>query len=1664
MRDISQLIVDLNGDDNVAIARAGTTLTYGQLHSVVDQLAGDLSAALADDERCVAIAIDASIEYVIALLAVIKLDKAFIPLGANYPSQRLKRIVERTGLRTIISLQNDTFGGSWQLGDKPLAAGSGTMALKSFHFFKHPLTHVVDSLPEGLGYILSTSGSTGEPKLILGSIVGLNHFIRWEVERFKLAGGMRTSFLSPVTFDVSLRDILVPLAAGATLYIPSEEQRLDASQLLHWLHEHQINLIHIVPTLFRGLMQAVGQQTDVKLLPELRYALLAGEALYQADVNRWLEVMGDNTQLVNVYGPSETTLAKLYYVIPSGSTTSEAIIPLGRPLPDTDLFILNESGTAITDGSIGELAISTAYRSLGYLNPTDEQQIAFTTLSINGDEHDIYCTGDLVHQDAEGLIHFHARKDHQIKLHGQRIEINAIESVLGQHKDIEQCVVHVEGDVSDVQTLVAHIVSPQAQALAIDTLRAFVAETLPEYMVPARFIFLPHLPINSNGKVDRKQLVASSVRERPHLTVHYVAAQTAIEKQLTAIWCSLLRLDQAGIDDNFFDLGGTSLLGMRLLPEMRQQLGCSISIAEFFESATIRRLAQCVDRKQQAVTPTKAHKRKPVDNKHGDIAVVGIACRVPDGDNPDQFWNNLVEAKESIRFFSNDELSASVDAELLTQSNYVKACGVINHHDCFDSDFFNMAEREADILDPQQRILIELSHAALEDAGINPEGYEGLIGVFAGVGDNGYFTRNLLHHPVSNLLGEHRLRLANEKDYVAPRIAYSLNLNGPAISVHTACSTSLVAIAQGVQSLREGNSDVTLCGGAYIPCPLLSGYVYADGGFASADGHCRPFDADASGTVFSAGAGVVVLKRLEDAIAAGDPIYSVIKGVGVNNDGGGKMSFMAPSAQGQSAAIALALNDANLTPDDVSYIEAHGTATPLGDPIEVEALGHIYSSAQHEKRLGSVKSNLGHLDAAGGVIGFIKTVLSLHHKVIPASINYQQPNPNIDFTTLGFSVNQHLYPLNNSEKPYCAAVSAFGVGGTNAHVILQQWQASHIPDAGVNTSRPAELLLFSAKSSDSLQRQVDNHREYFDKDRSLCNIAFTQALGRQHFNQRAFAVVTDIESAQERLSQPTYLAAHSGRRDLSMHMGSTPVAFMFPGQGAQYIDMATLLYADEPRFREAVDECAQQLHSILNVDIREIIYPVDTSVAAKRINETRYSQPALFTIGYSLACWWKSIGVEPAAMIGHSIGEYIAACLAGVFSLTDALKLVAMRGAMMQEQPGGAMLSAPLSQADLNGWITDLAIGESCSIAAVNSASRCVASGAYSAIDKLKERLAKAGVECKTLKTSHAFHSAMMQPIVEPFKTLVNSVTLNKPNVPIMSTATGQWLSDEQATDPGYWASHLRKPVLFAKAVSSLWEKDDYILLELGPRSSASQLARQQSQNPLKQIAIPSLADSAGEDINVLLGALGKLWAEGVDINWQAFYEARSGRRISMPTYPFTRKVHWLEPHASTRTVMATAHDKKSEKFSSTAAVDENFSVTTQDSVTRIVSQMSGIDIDQNMSTLSFFELGLDSLSMTQLSVALKQQLGADISLRLLTGEYSTISSLAAYIKTQDIAEQVIDNDAITPLPVIGQPYIVDHSHAPIAGARLGRDRDGNPGWYIAKPDNPEQYFLVEPL
>jgi amino acid adenylation domain-containing protein len=1625
-----------------ALSASGRTLTYGELEDRANQLANHLRRLGIGAETPVGVYVDRSPEMVVALLAVLKAEGAYLPLdpSPSYPAERIAAMLADARAPWVLTQERL----------RPALAGYGGRLLSLDSGWAEVAAEPATRPPrrgsgESLAYVIYTSGSTGRPKGVAVRQRGVVNFLRSMRRAPGLAADDVLLAVTTLSFDIAGLELFLPLTVGARVALADRDTAADGQRLLAALAATGATVMQATPSTWRLLLAAGWQGT-----PRLR-ALCGGEALPR-DLAE--QLLARAAEVWNLYGPTETTIWSA-----AGRLRSEAgPVPIGRPIGATAIHVAGRGLEPLPPGVPGELLIGGEGLARGYFERPELTAESFIPDPFAGARGiagaRLYRTGDLARRRGDGSLECLGRLDHQVKVRGVRIELAEVEAALAAHPAVGQAVVAAGPDPAGGERLVAYVVpaaaTPAAAAdggnaahgedggdagdatgagdaaagaaaavrgLDLHALREHLAARLPEAFVPSLFVTLARLPLTANGKVDRRALPAPG-GARPELAGAFAAPAAGRERAVAAIWRDVLGLAAVGRHDNFFDLGGHSLLLAQVHARLRAELGQELPLVELFRYPTVATLARRLAAGEAGAGADGGERRAGGGGRRGarrepePIAVVGRSGRFPGAAGVEELWRRLRAGEECISRLGDEELRRQgVPEPELTDPRYVKAAGVLAAADEFDAAFFGFSPREAELMDPQHRVFLECAWEALEDAGYDSLRYRGRIGVYAGVGINSY-----LHH--AGILGMRELSeryqafIANDKDFVPTRASYKLDLTGPSVNVQTACSSSLVAVHLACQALAAGDCDMALAGGVSIRVPQ-AGYLHEPGGIGSPDGHCRAFDERAAGTVFASGAGLVVLKPLAQARADGDTVHAVVRGSAINNDGGRKIGYTAPSAEGQARVIAAALSAAGVRPGTIGYVEAHGTGTALGDPIEVSALREVWGRGGASPpraascALGSVKSNLGHLDTAAGICGLIKTVEALSHRELPPSLHCETPNPRLELEGSPFYVNTRLQPWATDGGPRRAAVSSFGIGGTNAHVVLEEAPAEEpleerargedasagaagatgaaamnraagaravaseatgpggaeaarehgagdamaaaaraamtaaagdamtaaagdamatgagnaAGDAWSLTARSCSLLPLSARTPEALDAACARLGEHLrgHPETSLGDAAHTLQVGRRAFLHRAVLVCRARDEAAAALAA----VDRSRVRTALAPAEERAVAFLFPGQGAQHAGMGWGLYRTEPVFRRELDRCAELLRPVLGLDLRRLLFAPGVESAGgehaaaeaeRQLGETRFAQPALFAVEHSLARLWMSWGVAPEAMLGHSIGEYVAACLAGVMTLPDALALVAARGRLMQEMPAGSMLAVELPAGEISSRLpADLAL------AAVNGPADCVVSGPAEAVAALARTLADEGVGHRPLHTSHAFHSAMMEPILAPFAAEVARFSLRAPQRPWISSVTGTWVTAEQAVDPAYWSRQLRATVRFGDGVATLLGSPERVLLEVGPGNALSGLVLRGTAGSAAIAGSAVIGGSAApagsavtagsaviasmrhpreplDDSATLLGALGRVWLAGVAIDWERFGDGDGvrRRRVSLPSYPFERRRFWL--------------------------------------------------------------------------------------------------------------------------------------------------------------------------
>ncbi len=1051
---------------------------------------------------------------------------------------------------------------------------------------------------------------------------------------------------------------------------------------------------------------------------------------------------------------------------------------------------------------------------------------------------------------------------------------------------------------------------------------------------------------------------------------------------------------------------------------------------------------------------------EPEEGDHGEdlgeVAIIGMAGRFPGADGLERFWENLRDGVESVSRFSPGELAAEgVDRALAEHPDYVPAKAVLDRAEWLDAPFFNLSPREAEITDPQQRLFLEHAWEALEDAGLDPSRFAGAVGVFAGSSLSSYLLANLLGNPAVASAGALEMRIGNDRDFLATAVSYRLNLRGPSVNVATACSTSLVAVHLACQSLLNRECDAALAGGVSVQFPQRSGYLWQRGGITSVDGHCRAFDAEATGTVGGEGAGVVVLKRLADALAAGDTIRAVVRGSAINNDGGLKVGFTAPGVSGQAEVVTEAQALAGVDPATVTYVETHGSGTPLGDSVEIRALNRAFGSAGEKHcAVGSVKTNIGHLDAAAGIAGLIKTVLALEHRLLPPSLHFKTPHPELEIDGGPFYVNAALRPWDGRGGPRRAGVSSFGIGGTNAHAVLEE-----APAAGPSGPEPPwSLLVLSAATPTALDAaagRLGTHLAEHPEVR-LADAAWTTQTGRQALAHRLALACHSREDAAAAL-----LARDPRRLLQGTACAGRPVAFLLSGLGDQYPGMGAGLYRHDAGYRREIDRCAEILRPLLGEDLRQVLAEAapprepapgpdlrrmlgrsPESPSASPLDRTLFLHPAVFVLELALAKLWEGLGVRPRALLGYSLGELTAACLAGIFSLDDALRLVVERARLLETLPAGAMLAVPLGEDEAAGLLE-----AGLSLAAVNGPGVSVVAGAEAPVAALEKRLRERNLPSRRLPVAHALHAAEMEPLLAPYARLLESIPLHPPTVPLVTCVTGGWITSEEATSPGHWVRHLRQTVRFAQGVATLGSDPSLAFLEIGPGQGLTTLALQLAAGREDRLAVPSLP--AGyemqDDPAFFLTSLGRLWTAGVAVSWPRLHAGAKRRKVRLPTYPFERRLYRIE-RAGAPSPAPAAQEPAPTALHPRPALPSLW-VAPRTALEETVAGIwrDALRLEAVGAHDSFFHLGGHSLLASQVVLRLEQETGVALPLRALL-ERPTVAEVAATV------ERLRRGEA----PDGGEPDLL--REAVLDPAIRGEAEEGRAA---ADPDDPEAVVLT---
>ncbi|TWB12405.1 FkbM family methyltransferase/amino acid adenylation domain-containing protein [Nitrospirillum amazonense] len=1467
--------------DRVALRMGGDAVSYGDFMRRADAMARALLRHGHGPETRIAVMLAPSPTAITTVLAIWRSGGVYLPLDPNQPDARIARVLH--GARPSLLVAN----GALRARLAPLCPRDCAIVTPEDLAAEAAasITQLPAVDPDQLAWIIHTSGSTGAPKGVMVSHRAAANFGRAQRARLDLPEGAIVLQLASLAFDASLSDLLMSLPVGGTLSIAPPDARLPGSTLQALIETERVTLITASASLLAALTP--------RAYPDLRAIISTAEPCRTGFIDAWCP----HAQLYNGYGPTEVTVgATLARLDPADAGVRP---PIGTPFAGYRVHILDRRGQLQPWGVPGEIHIAGDGLARGYLDDprmTAERFVPDPHSPVPGAR--MYRTGDLGRLLPDGSLDFLGRADDQIKLRGLRIEPGEIERAIEDGTGVTRSHVRAYTDAGGERRLVA-FVEHAGGGLSIPALLEDLRRRLPAYMVPRSVVVLPSLPLTHSGKVDVAALPPPETGEyRP---ADATPPATALEVGLSRAWADILDLPSPSVTTNFFDLGGTSMQLPRLLATVNELAPADrpLTLTDLFAHPTIRSLAHHM---AGGAAPDKndtvAGGNHPAEARQGAaIAVVGYAARFPGAPDAPTFWHNLENGVEAITHFDQQDLArAGVDPGLYNSPRYVAARGVIDGIETFDAVFFGFSAAEATSLDPQNRLLLECAYHALEHGG--QAAADHCVGAFVATSSSGYLERNLATRPEQlEALGPQKIAIATSKSFAATLLAYKLNLRGPCLTVDSACSSSLVAIHQACASLRNHDCDTALAGAASVEVPLIGGHLHEAGNIGSPDGHCRPFDAQAAGTVRGMGCGIVVLRRLEDALRDGDPIRAVIRGTAVTNDGADKLGFTAPSATGQARAIRDAIRRAEVDIDTIGYVEAHGTGTALGDPVEIAALDAVFGNDQGRTVwLGSVKSNIGHLDAAAGIAGLIKAVMALENAAIPPTLHYRTPNPASRLASSSLRVANDLVPwTSNDAHPRRAGVSSFGIGGTNVHAVLEeapprrQWAAGEVTGSHTTPDTAPQLILLSAKTEGALSRLRHDLVRHLTSEASpsLADIACTLARHRPGHPLRTSYVATEIADLTEQLLE--------GGHGHDTASAAPELVFMFPGQGSLKGAVGAGLIHRFKEFRAAVEHAGAILAAETGFDLPRLLRD---GTGAERLEDTAIGQPVLLALQRAMVETLAAFGIRPDAVIGHSLGEYAAAVTAGVMSPDDALRLVIRRGRLMAQCPPGAMLAAAVSPAQLANLLVD-----GCELAAVNGPGDVTIAGTPDAIAMQAARLRAARVAVEPLPVSRAFHSTQIEESLDGLRDALSSVRLAPPRLPLVSNLTGGW-ADGSVASIDYWLDQARRPVRFGDGLAVLLAAPERVFVDVGPgRGLRALLRRQPAGGPERTVvAVSRDARRAPDDATALLDAVGRLWRVGVPLAGRSAPPTlwdTGAQIVDLPGYPFDGQRYWVDPPAA---------------------------------------------------------------------------------------------------------------------------------------------------------------------
>lgn len=1449
--------------NKIALIENGKTITYCELDRLSNRVANKLVLMGAVVDSIIGIKMKRSVDMMVALLGILKSGAAYMPIAIDVPKKRFEYMIRDSNVSLVIVDSNET---------KELKNTSCNFVVYK-NLVDHECEDELQLKVEGnnLLYVLYTSGTTGNPKGVLINNRTVINRLEWMNNQYDFNENDIFLQKTPNTFDVSVWELFGWFFRGASLVLLEHGTEADPVKIIETIRKRNVSIIHFVPCMLEVFLDII-EEKEISDLKTLRYIFASGEVLKsklcKIHNEKLLKVNG--TRLFNLYGPTEATVDVTHF--DCSVVTEMNSIPIGKPIDNVEVYILDQYNNLLPIGFWGELCIAGEALARGYINEQEKTYQSFCNILIQGKIKRIYKTGDICRYLEDGNIEYKGRIDNQIKIHGVRIELGEIENSICNIEGVKHAAV-ITKENGNEKIIIAYVVSD----ISANEIKKKLAESLISQMLPSEIYCVDKMPLNQNGKIDRQKLINT----RKPIQSAYSKNSNFIEKKIKDIWEDILDKTDISTEDNLFEIGGHSLVLPKIQSKINKTFNSKIQLQDLFKYPSIKKLAQHIMDDNQE---NEKYDNSICESGNTDIAIIGISCKFPGADNYKEYCENIRCGKESIHFFDEEELiSAGISNNIVFNENYIRAKGIISDTDMFDNDFFNISAHEASLMDPQQRVFLEHCWHALEDAGYSKETYEYPVGIFGGSGYNAHILKLYLSMTESERNNQSfEALLANKSDFFTTRVSYKCNLTGPSYNVQTACSTSLVAVYMACESIINNECAMALAGAVSISTQQKEGYHYTRQGVMSPDGHCRPFDSKESGVVNSNGVGVVLLKKLSEAENDGDHIYAVIKGGATNNDGNDKVSFTAPSINGQCAVIDKAIETAGISKDSISYIETHGTGTDLGDMIEISALNDVFSQTERNNVLyiGSVKSNIGHTDNAAGMAGLLKTISMLREQMLYPSINCSEVNKKLDLKKSNIVVNRNLIKWESDKQPRRAGVSSFGIGGTNAHIILEEYNKERKSDNSTNN-----LFILSAKTKKALMQYIFQIKKFIiENDQiNISDVCYTLMVGRCHFPYRYAFCCSNRDECINRLNSINV------EKQIVEVKQKKKIAFVFDGVGNQYYGMIRDLYCSIKIFKKYFDKCLEIIASFVTKDIKYILMQASEKTFNDEMKDTKLQHLIIFSIEYALAKTLMENGITPDCMIGYSLGEIVAACISKVIDLENAIKFITKRAEILQQNQTGKMVVVCLGKEEINEYLI-----EGVDIAVENSNLSCVISGKKEQVDKLLYKFEQKNIIFKELNVNNPMHSKILCRQSIDVQNCIKDVPLFEPSIPYVNNMTAKYINYKDIKGENYWGNHICNTVRFSEGIKMLLDDNVDIFIEIGIGNGLCGFIQQNNILLKKSIStISTLRNSIDNtsDISIFYEAIKRLYLKGCKINWEKFNSSGNYKRISLPTYPYQKSL-----------------------------------------------------------------------------------------------------------------------------------------------------------------------------